>query len=84
MLRVDNIEVSYHGVILALRGVSLEVPKGSVVALLGPNGAGKTTLLRTVAGLLKDQPKKGIIEFRGPSDRAAGAEKIVAAVKGAR
>lgn len=55
MLKVDNIEVSYHGVILAVRGVSLEVPKGAVVALLGPNGAGKTTTLKAVSGLLRTE-----------------------------
>jgi branched-chain amino acid transport system ATP-binding protein len=52
MLSVRNLEVVYHDVILVLRGVSLDVPKGSIVALLGANGAGKTTLLRAVSGLL--------------------------------
>ncbi len=55
MLKVDNIEVSYHGVILGVRGVSLEVPKGAVVALLGPNGAGKSTTLKAISGLLKTE-----------------------------
>jgi branched-chain amino acid transport system ATP-binding protein len=53
ILRVGNVEVVYNDVILVLRGVSLSVPTGSVVALLGANGAGKTTLLRAVSGLLK-------------------------------
>jgi branched-chain amino acid transport system ATP-binding protein len=52
VLRVQNLEVVYDDVMLVLRGVSLDVPEGRIVALLGANGAGKTTLLRAVSGLL--------------------------------
>jgi branched-chain amino acid transport system ATP-binding protein len=65
LLKITSIETLYFDRIYALFGVSLEVRERQIVAVLGPNGAGKTTLLRTVAGLLKDQPKKGIVEFAG-------------------
>ena len=68
ILRVSNLEVVYSDVILVLRGVSLEVPRGSIVALLGANGAGKTTLLRAVSGLLdvhRGEISKGTIELEG-------------------
>ncbi len=52
MLTLKNVEVVYSDVILVLRGISLEVPDGSIVALLGANGAGKTTALRAISGLL--------------------------------
>jgi branched-chain amino acid transport system ATP-binding protein len=52
MLAVENLEVVYNDVILVLRGISLEVPDGMIVALLGANGAGKTTTLRAISGLL--------------------------------
>ena len=52
MLRLSNVEVKYVGVILVLRGVSLEVGDGTIVALLGSNGAGKTTTLKAISGLL--------------------------------
>jgi len=68
LLDVNNIEVVYHDIIQVLRGVSLNVPEGGIVALLGTNGAGKTTTLRAISGLLKPENgfiKEGHIHFRG-------------------
>jgi branched-chain amino acid transport system ATP-binding protein len=68
LLRVNNIEVIYNHVILVLKGVSLEVPEGSIVALLGANGAGKTTTLKAISNLLQSERgdvTKGSIEYRG-------------------
>ena len=68
ILAVKNIEVIYDHVILVLRGVSLEVPQGKIVALLGGNGAGKSTTLKSISTLLgaeRGQVTKGSIEFRG-------------------
>ena len=68
ILAVKNIEVVYNHVILVLRGVSLEVPQGGIVALLGGNGAGKSTTLKSVSTLLASERgavTKGSIEFRG-------------------
>lgn len=68
MLKVNNIEVVYSKVILVLRGVSLEVNDGSIVALLGANGAGKTTTLKSISGLLRTELGEvtaGSIEFNG-------------------
>lgn len=68
LLSVNNIEVIYDHVILVLKGVSLEVPEGSIVALLGGNGAGKTTTLKAISNLLRTERgdvTKGSIEFRG-------------------
>jgi branched-chain amino acid transport system ATP-binding protein len=65
LLRIANIETLYFDRIYALHGLSLTVNEKEIFAVLGPNGAGKTTLLKTIAGLLKDQPKKGVIEFMG-------------------
>lgn len=68
MLEVANLEVVYNEVILVLRGLSIEVPDGQIVALLGANGAGKTTTLRSISGLLdvhNGDITKGSITFNG-------------------
>ncbi|MDP1656441.1 MAG: ABC transporter ATP-binding protein [Hylemonella sp.] len=68
LLNVNGIEVIYNHVILVLKGVSLQVPEGGIVALLGGNGAGKTTTLRAVSNLLqgeRGEVTKGTIELRG-------------------
>ena len=68
LLNVNGIEVIYNHVILVLKGVSLQVPEGGVVALLGGNGAGKTTTLRAVSNLLageRGDVTKGSIDLRG-------------------
>ena len=68
LLEVNNIEVIYNHVILVLKGVSLSVPKGGIVALLGGNGAGKTTTLKAISGLLKSERgdiTKGSVSYRG-------------------
>src|SRR4030043_779682 len=76
ILKVKNIETLY-GLIMAIRGVSLEVQEGQIAAILGSNGAGKTTILKTIMGLLEDQPDKGTIEFMGGRIDGKDAEKIV-------
>jgi len=68
VLRLNNVQVIYNEVILVLKGLSLEVPEGRIVALLGANGAGKTTTLKAISGLLKTEGGKvtdGSIEFMG-------------------
>jgi branched-chain amino acid transport system ATP-binding protein len=67
-LEVNNIEVVYNDIVQVLRGVSLTVPEGAIVALLGTNGAGKTTTLRAISGLLKPENgfiREGYIKFKG-------------------
>jgi branched-chain amino acid transport system ATP-binding protein len=80
MLRVNNIQVVYNDVIMVLKGISLEVPEGGVVALLGANAAGKTTTLKTISGILKFQNgelEEGDIEFRGRSIVGLDPDDIV-------
>ena len=74
ILKVSNIE-SYYGPIMAIRGVSLEVPRGQIVTVLGANGAGKTTILKTISGVL--DPLKGTIEFEGQPIQRQDADRIV-------
>lgn len=80
MLAVRNLEVVYDDTVLALRGVSLEVPDKRIVALLGSNGAGKTTLLRALTGLLDvhdGEVTKGSVSLDDQDLRRTRPEKIV-------
>lgn len=80
LLSVGNIEVVYDRVILVLKGVSLEVPSGGIVALLGGNGAGKTTTLRAVSNLLeaeRGRVTKGAIRFRGEAVQGLSPDRLV-------
>jgi len=80
VLAVSNVEVVYNDVILVLRGISLEVPEGGIVALLGANGAGKTTTLRTISGLLdvhNGDVTKGEVAFGGERIDGKDAAEIV-------
>src|ERR1700710_1456241 len=74
ILKLSNIE-SYYGPIMAIRGISLEVPRGKIVTLLGANGAGKTTVLKTISGIL--DPQKGSIEFLGKPIQRMEADRVV-------
>ena len=80
LLDVNGIEVIYNHVILVLKGVSLQVPEGRIVALLGANGAGKTTTLRAISNLLKGERgevTKGAIQYRGQRiDQLSPAELV--------
>ncbi|MEM8797549.1 MAG: ABC transporter ATP-binding protein [Pseudomonadota bacterium] len=80
ILSVNNIEVIYDHVILVLKGVSLEVPRGGIVALLGANGAGKTTTLKAVSNLLqaeRGEVTKGNITFNGTEVQALSPNVLV-------
>jgi branched-chain amino acid transport system ATP-binding protein len=80
ILTVNNIEVVYNRVALVLKGVSLEVPKGGIVALLGANGAGKTTTLRAISNLLRaerGEVTKGQIIFDGERVDALTPDRLV-------
>ena len=81
MLAIRNLEVVYEDVILVLRGVSVSVPEGKIVALLGANGAGKTTTLRAITGLLdihRGDVTKGEITLDGEPIHHLGAPQVVA------
>ena len=80
LLSVSNIEVVYSDVILVLRGLSLQVPQGKIVALLGANGAGKSTTLKAISGLLKTEDgevTRGDIVFAGERLNALEPDAIV-------
>ena len=80
MLRLSNLEVVYDRAILVLKGLSLEVPEGRIVALLGPNGAGKSTTLKAISGLLASEDGEvmgGSIELRGERIERLAPEEIV-------
>src|SRR3972149_8554135 len=91
-LKLNNIEVMYHEVILVLKGVSIEVPQGGIVALLGANGAGKSTTLKAISGLLGTEDGKvtdGAIQYEGRyihHERAAqiARDGIVQVIEGRR
>jgi branched-chain amino acid transport system ATP-binding protein len=80
LVAVRNVEVIYDHVILVLKGVSLRVPEGSIVALLGANGAGKSTTLKAISGLLRTERgevTKGTIELRGRSIEHRNPSEVV-------
>ena len=80
LLELNNIEVIYNHVILVLRGVSLVVPKGGIVALLGGNGAGKTTTLKSISNLLhseRGEVTKGYISYRGVEIHGSDPSEMV-------
>lgn len=79
MLAVENLEVVYDDVMLVLRGVSLKVPEGRIVAMLGANGAGKSTLLRAMSGLLdvhEGEVTRGSVSLDGSPIHHLGPSKI--------
>ena len=80
ILSLNNIEVVYDRVILVLKGVSLAVPDGGIVALLGANGAGKTTTLKAISNLLhseRGEVTKGSIIFSGDEVQALSPNEVV-------
>jgi branched-chain amino acid transport system ATP-binding protein len=90
LLSFEGVEAAYDQMIIALRGVSLAVPEGAIVALLGANGAGKTTTLKAASGLLaaeRGAVTRGVVRYRGrdvarSSPRALVAEGLVQVLEG--
>ncbi|BAS27212.1 ABC transporter ATP-binding protein [Limnochorda pilosa] len=80
LLSVNNLEVIYDKVFLAVKGISLEVPQGSIVTLLGANGAGKSTTLKAISGLLgpeRGEVTRGVVRFAGrPLDRLPSPRRV--------
>jgi branched-chain amino acid transport system ATP-binding protein len=74
ILKVANIE-TYYGPIMAIRGVSFEVPAGNIVTILGSNGAGKTTVLKTVCGVM--DPQKGSVVFEGREIQRMDPDRVM-------
>ena len=73
LLQVSNLE-TYYGPIMAIRGVSFEVPRGRIVTILGANGAGKTTVLKTVSGVM--DPQKGTVSFDGREIQGMDPDRV--------
>src|SRR5919198_4490956 len=74
ILKVSNLE-TYYGPIMAIRGVSFEVPRGGIVTILGANGAGKTTVLKTISGVM--DPQKGSVTFDGREIQRMDPDKVM-------
>jgi branched-chain amino acid transport system ATP-binding protein len=74
ILKVSNVETCY-GPIVAIRGVSFDVPQGGIVTILGANGAGKTTVLKTICGVM--DPQKGSVVFEGREIRRMNPDKVM-------
>jgi branched-chain amino acid transport system ATP-binding protein len=73
LLAVTNLE-TFYGPVMAIRGVSFEVPRGSIVTILGANGAGKTTILKTVSGVM--DPQKGTVTFDGREIQGKDPDRV--------
>ena len=74
LLKVSNIE-TYYGPIMAIRGVSFDVPAGSIVTVLGANGAGKTTILKTISGVM--DPQKGSVAYEGREIQKMDPDRVM-------
>lgn len=80
LLELNNVEVIYSDVILVLKGISMDIPEGGIVALLGVNGAGKTTTLKAISGLLQSEDGRvtsGSIKFQDREIKSEDPQKIV-------